>query len=384
MNPVSATKSNSGGKARPRVLLGPLASDPAESVSAVNRAFRQGLTDRYEFCGLAADRTRGGTRQARLNATNAFYFVRQFFQWAQILRTQRPALAHYAISSGWGMEKGLVFMAMARRYGARTLAHLHSGGFPDHWAGLSEGRRSRAAREFAKLDGLVLASDWWRQEIGKHLPLPPEKLFTVNNPVDEQFEKAGLGMPIERDGQLAFGMGVMSRAKGLFDILEAARKLSGVIPLKIAVAGAEREPNVARDARQFLSEHKLEKTVELRTSISLDEKMESFRKASILLLPSYYENFPLVVLEAAAAGMAIISTPVGAVPEFFEDGVSALFVRAGQPDQIANALKRLYLNPQERLQIAAAARKTFLERLTRTQIMNSLDSVYQRVLRSPR
>ena len=77
-----------------------------------------------------------------------------------------------------------------------------------------------------------------------------------------------------------------------------------------------------------------------------------------MLLPSYIENFPLVVLEAAAAGQAIITTPVGAVPEFFEDGVSALFVDPGNPQQIANAIMRLLRNPGERRRLDHEARQS--------------------------
>jgi glycosyltransferase involved in cell wall biosynthesis len=98
-----------------------------------------------------------------------------------------------------------------------------------------------------------------------------------------------------------------------------------------------------------------------------------------LVLPSYYENFPLVLLEAAAAGLAIITTPVGATPEFFEDGVSALFVSPGDTKGLAEAIVSMIEDPERRMQLANEARKTFRARLGREKIMAALEEVYDQV-----
>ncbi len=384
-NPSIPTPVRQGGSAPvaaapARILIGPLADDPAESVSGVNRAFIQGLGDRYTFIPLRADRTRGNTRQARLNVLNLFYFSRQLCQWTAHLVRRRPHIAHYAVSAGWAMEKGLMFLRLARLCRVKTLAHLHSGGFPDHWRSLPDWRRERAALQFARLDGLVLASDWWRREITRYLPLPPGKLFVVNNPIDAGFEKTALAMPLERPGGVILSMGVMGRAKGIFDILDAARIVAPTSKAAFKLAGAEREPDILRDARQYAAGNGLGETVEINASIDDRTKAALFREASILLLPSHYENFPITVVEAAAAGLAIVTTPVGAVPEFFQDGVSALFVQPGNPAQIAGALQRLLQQPAERRRLGAAAREVFCTRLARSKIMDSLDSVYRQIL----
>ncbi|MGP8201778.1 MAG: glycosyltransferase family 4 protein [Limisphaerales bacterium] len=363
-----------------RILIAPLADDPTESVSGVNRAFIQGLSDRYTFIPLRADRTRGNTRQARLNIFNLFYFARQLCQWSAHLVRRRPHIAHYAISAGWAMEKGLMFMRLARLCKVKTLAHLHSGGFPQHWRSLPRWRRANAARQFARLDGLVLASDWWRQEIARHLPLPPHKLFVVNNPIDAAFEKAALAMPLDRPGRVVLAMGVMGRAKGIFEVLEAAKIGATASKATFKLAGAEREPHILRDAREYAARNGLGETVEIIGPIDDLRKTALFREASILLLPSHYENFPLTVVEAAAAGLAIITTPVGAIPEFFQDWVSAVFVQAGDAAQIAGALQMLLAQPSERQRLGAAARQVFCTRLARSKIMDSLDAVYRQIL----
>ena len=131
---------------KPRVLIGPMLADLAESVSAVNRSFVSGLSDRFEFSVSRTDRAHGATRQSRLAGWNLWYFLKHASKWVANLLNYRPDIAHYAISSGWAMEKSLLFLTLARWSGAGTLGHLHSGGFLDHWSGLPAWRRRLALR----------------------------------------------------------------------------------------------------------------------------------------------------------------------------------------------------------------------------------------------
>ena len=216
-----------------------------------------------------------------------------------------------------------------------------------------------------------------------HIGIPPAKLFVVNNPIGRDFESAALQMPVERPENTVLSLGTMGREKGVMDILAAAAMMPKGAEFKIQIAGPEREPDILRDVRQYIAEHALSGRIEIKPSVWGGDKIRLFREASIFLLPSYFENFPLVVLEAAAAGMAIVTTPIGATPEFFKNGVSALFVEPGNPGQIAAALSRLIGNPEERLRLGRSAREVFTSKLARSAIMLSLDRAYNKLL-SPR
>jgi glycosyltransferase involved in cell wall biosynthesis len=231
------------------------------------------------------------------------------------------------------------------------------------------------------LDGLAVSSESWRAAVATHIGLPVDRLFVVYNPIKPDFEDAVLQFPIERPDAIVLSLGVMGRQKGILDLLAAAAEARQQRSFKLAIAGPEREPNIRNAAQQFIAQRSLADTIEIKGSIGETEKLDLFRQASIFVLPSYFENLPLVVLEAAAAGHAIITTPVGAVPEFFEHGVSALFVEPGNTRQIAQAMVTLIEQPGERMRLAQAAREVFRSRLARARIMASLDRVYQQALR---
>jgi glycosyltransferase involved in cell wall biosynthesis len=69
-------------------------------------------------------------------------------------------------------------------------------------------------------------------------------------------------------------------------------------------------------------------------------------RADALVLPSHHEALPLVLLEAAGMGVPVITTPVGAIPELFCDGESALFVPPGDHVALAAALHRVLTEPE--------------------------------------
>lgn len=374
-------KSRSATK-KPTIQIGPVCDDPAESVSSVNRAFLTGLIDRYDFVAPSSNRRYGTTKQARFNGWNLIYLAKHTLAWLWALIYRRPVVAHYGIASGWALDKGLFFLLLARLSGAKTIGHLHSGDFVDCLNGLSALRRRWAIAQFLKMDAFVVLSEYWRGVVGQYANIPQDRLFVVSNPISGEFEEAALQIPIERPGVSILSLGTMGRDKGVLDIVSAAALVRAqVSDFELILAGPEREPGILDEVMRQIEIYSLVGQFTIHSGVWGNAKLEMFRKASIMLLPSYFENFPLVVLEAAAAGQAIITTPVGAVPEFFEDGISALFVEPGNPEQLARAVIRLLKCHEERNRLGYAAREVFKRKLGRSGIMNSLDQVYSHVLR---
>jgi glycosyltransferase involved in cell wall biosynthesis len=80
-------------------------------------------------------------------------------------------------------------------------------------------------------------------------------------------------------------------------------------------------------------------------------------KASIAILPSRAEALPMFVLEAMAAGCAVVATDVGGIQQLLGDsGERGLCVPAGDARQVTNALKTLMFDIAERIRVAEAAR----------------------------
>lgn len=102
--------------------------------------------------------------------------------------------------------------------------------------------------------------------------------------------------------------------------------------------------------------------------------------ADLMVLSSRTEGSPNTLLEAAAAGVPIVATAVGGVPEIFTDMESALLVPPGSPPILAQAMKTLLENKSLATRLAARARERMLERHRPEDRARRLQELYLSVL----
>ena len=104
------------------------------------------------------------------------------------------------------------------------------------------------------------------------------------------------------------------------------------------------------------------------------------RQTDVMLLPSRGEGFPNSLIEAMAAGMASIVTPVGAVPEIVADG-GALTIPIGNAAALAEAIDRLARDPELRQRFGREALSTLRARYTEATALPPLAEAYRSLLR---
>ncbi|HET6547252.1 MAG TPA: glycosyltransferase family 4 protein [Solirubrobacter sp.] len=106
---------------------------------------------------------------------------------------------------------------------------------------------------------------------------------------------------------------------------------------------------------------------------------EALARLALLVLPSLMENSPMIVLEAMAAGVPVVATAVGGVPELAPPGTAQL-VPPRDPDALADAIERLLADPEaRRRQVAAARSHVEREHSAATMAQRTL-AVYETVL----
>jgi glycosyltransferase involved in cell wall biosynthesis len=102
---------------------------------------------------------------------------------------------------------------------------------------------------------------------------------------------------------------------------------------------------------------------------------EAFASARVIVVPSRAESMPYVVLEAIAAGMPIIATRVGGIPEIFGTAADEL-VAPGDPAELARAIEKLFANPGRIGADAAARRGMLRSRFAIETMQHQIDAVY--------
>src|SRR5262249_32974414 len=84
----------------------------------------------------------------------------------------------------------------------------------------------------------------------------------------------------------------------------------------------------------------------------------------VLVLPSFTEGLPNVVLEAFAAGVPVVATAVGGTPEVVEDGVSGHLVPPGDPDALAGRVRDVLASEERRREMGRRGRECVLQHFT--------------------
>jgi glycosyltransferase involved in cell wall biosynthesis len=102
-------------------------------------------------------------------------------------------------------------------------------------------------------------------------------------------------------------------------------------------------------------------------------------RASCAVLASDYEGCPFAVLEAMAAGVPVVATAVGGLPELLEHGRTGLLVPPGDAAALAAALRQLLADPQRARRIGEAARAEARRRFSHERMIADLVDLYEEV-----
>jgi len=98
--------------------------------------------------------------------------------------------------------------------------------------------------------------------------------------------------------------------------------------------------------------------------VSHERKFALIKAVDIVVVPSLWENFPIVVLEAMSCGKPVIATKVGGIPEIIEDGYNGILVPKQDGRALAKAVSLLIQNPVEAKKLGEAAYRTVKEKFT--------------------
>lgn len=104
--------------------------------------------------------------------------------------------------------------------------------------------------------------------------------------------------------------------------------------------------------------------------------------SDIFVLSSRYEGNPMSVMEAMAAGLPVISTAVGGVPELVEDSISGILVPPEDPMALSQAIQKLVEDPHLLAQMGKRARQTALERFDACTMTRAYETLYETILSS--
>ncbi|WP_281018734.1 MULTISPECIES: glycosyltransferase family 4 protein [unclassified Minwuia] len=375
-------RTRSGGK--PRVLLvGPfppttggvttfmlnlMGSDLAERFEFVphttSRPPKKNVVDNYGYAAIL----KGGVLRLFIAAFATLWHLVSF---PFVLWFRRIDIVQIQSSDFQTFWESCVYLWMAKRLGRLTMMRL--GGIFDQFYEGSSPRMQRGIRAgVASPDILIVQSEGWRDYLTGLGRTGPMLILYNSVPRSSvvSLDQARNEIPL-----FIFAAGTEGKRKGAYVLIEALQR-----PDMADIAAELHLAAIIEPLESQFATAALPQRITREGYLAHADLLQRMRSGDVFLMPSYGEGFPNSLLEAMAAGLAPVVTPVGAVPEIVTDGKDGLVIPAGDADALAGAIRRLVDDPALRLQLARSAQERVRQTFVAEVVLERLAAAYLELL----
>jgi len=311
--------------------------------------------------------TRGG---GRLLFSPFFLLLAIFRIFFETIR-RRLALVHVNLADGGSVYRKAAIVLASKAIGVPVLLHVHAGRIIPFYN--SRGRFGKTLIRITaqSADHCLVLGVLWQDWLVDELGVQSRRVSIVPNGVPST-----TAVRPARDAAQPFRVvfvGNLLPDKGVADLLYAFAKpelRNANVTLTLAGGG-----NVAA-YRAVAEQLGIGASVQFTGWLEQAAVRQVLAASDALVLPSYNEGLPLVVLEALASRVPAICTPVGAVPEMFEDGRTALFVPPRDPAQLAARILHLAQTPSLQARLSEEGYVLYQNRFTMEAFTERLSQFY--------
>lgn len=198
-------------------------------------------------------------------------------------------------------------------------------------------------------------------------PIPSSRLFR---------EKYGI------EDELILFVGRLASNKGLITLVEAIPEVIKDFPkARFVLVGEDSGMRglISRRAKDLGVRDSLLMTGHISDA---DVFRSAYASCDVFVLPSEYEAFGIVLLEAMACEKPCVASRVGGTSEVVEDGVTGTLVKYGSASQLAGAIKRLLVDPEKGRQMGRMGRERVRREFTWEKVVDAIEDLYGELTRS--
>lgn len=229
-------------------------------------------------------------------------------------------------------------------------------------------------------DAITAVSSWLRRETLKtfHVRKPVEVIYNFVDPDRFKPERnEALRQRLAPRGQKIMmhvsNFRPVKRPQDLIDIYTFARRSAGQVMLILVGDGPER-PKLEQKCREMGI---CNDVIFLGNYAAIEELLPC---ADVLLLPSESESFGLAALEAMSCGVPVVASNAGGLPELITHGVDGYLFDIGDTGAMGEAAAEIMSDEEKHKTMAAAARRTAVERFDLKTIADQYEKLYERLI----
>lgn len=233
------------------------------------------------------------------------------------LKRVNPDILYFNTSRGYALLKDLFVISAVKRYCKKIILHIHFGEASNLVPQSRLFKRLFVLLINKYVDKIVLLSKVTMEQLTVW-GISPSKMKVIYNfhnldISDEEIESKVDRIKNAEINHLIF-IGSLDKRKGILDLIKAIDEIT--IPVVLHICGTAKSKDVDDKLIRYAKTHN---NIILHGFVDGEEKKKLLLDSAVMILPSYGEGFPIVLVEGIAASCAIIATNVGAIPEVFSD-----------------------------------------------------------------
>ena len=308
------------------------------------RCLSESNLDIIKFDTCRVDRT--GKSEGRFNPQNIRNSIDIYKSLLKEVKKSNPQILYFHSSTGLALLKDLLAIRHAKRKtGIKTVLHIHFAEFSKIMTGKKTIDSMILSLLKKYIDKVVFLSKATLEEFCEH-DLDRTKACVIYNFSTIEFSPDEQKYALDRKNEKCrfLFIGSIDQRKGILDILECFADCNN--PFELHICGGYKDEQTEKIVKRYIDSFK--HSIIEHGYIKGEEKRKIFLESDVLILPSYSEGLPMVIMEAFHAGCAVITTSVGAIPEVVTKR-NGFVIEPGNKKQLSSVIKVL-LNDSALLQ----------------------------------
>lgn len=354
------------------------------------------------FIGSVNSREAFDISVINLNFVNK-HFVEKIFalSWKYLLfrislLMRKPNAVYISFGRGKrSFQRDRLFLKVILRNNIPVVAHYHGGDMPILLDQLQQQNQNRILNEvkniFQKIERVIVLSNNLTGDFHGFVTL--EKIRVIPNcfrippgfhlpQVEAMSEKKGKGIEI-------LFLSNVTPEKGFFEVLSSIRILKNRgYDVRLTFIGSfindaeHTAQELKKKTIRIIEEYKITDLVAIKGPLYGRQKWNEYIEADIFVLPTYYktEGLPMSIIEAMAAGCAVITTPYRGIVDLLSDRIEGLFVQQRDADDLADKIESLCGDSLKLNTMKKAAQKKALREFTEDKYVTSIIEVIKEVV----
>jgi glycosyltransferase involved in cell wall biosynthesis len=318
------------------------------------------LKDHFDLIVIPSNVHPTNAGKGNITLPSVMRLLAALFKVTAVLAVKRPRYVYTILNQNFsGFVRDSIIVLIGKAFGKKAVLHFRGSTFHLFYTRQNFFFKAYIRFILRLTDAIILQAQWIKERFAGLVPEAKLKVIPNAVPAEAFIERGERAKGLNGNGVTVLYLNHISVAKGFKVLLDAMREIVAERDdIRFLIAGdrIDREKNIFHDeaGRAIVFEDlsadfgKILKDPQTRERIQFigevsdkKSKEELFRAADLFVLASYSEGFPLSVLEAMAAGLPLVVTPVGALKEILQDGVNALFVEPGKADDLREKILRL-------------------------------------------